>query len=185
MGCVETYANEAGIKLIGDIPIFLALDSADVWCQAGPVQAQFGRFAKSRVLAFRPIIFQRPASVWGNPIYDWDTMLRMAFAGGSMRFRHSLKIFDIVRIDHFRGFVAAWEVPGKDKTAENGKWVSVPGRELFTAVKQALGDLPLIAEDLGVMTPEVEHLRDDFRFPGIRILQYAFSGDARNRDLPQ
>jgi len=111
-------------------------------------------------------------------------MQRDGFAWWTERFRHALSLTDIVRVDHFRGFVAAWEVPGKDKTAERGEWVNVPGRELFAAVKRNLGELPVIAEDLGVMTAEVEELRDSNGFPGMRILQYAFSGDAKNRDLP-
>ena len=100
------------------------------------------------------------------------------------RVAFTLRTVDIVRVDHFRGFAAAWEVPGGDKTAENGRWVEVPGKELFLALKRALGDLPVIAEDLGVITPDVEELRDGFGFPGMRILQFAFGGDAKNHDLP-
>jgi 4-alpha-glucanotransferase len=100
------------------------------------------------------------------------------------RVQATLKTVDIVRIDHFRGFAASWEIPGGDKTAERGRWVEAPGRELFTTIKDVLGDLPIIAEDLGVITPDVEKLRDDFAFPGMRILQFAFSGDTKNIDLP-
>jgi 4-alpha-glucanotransferase len=131
-----------------------------------------------------PDYFSKTGQLWGNPIYDWDAMKQHGFRWWIERFRHLLKLVDIVRVDHFRGFVAAWEVPGGDRTAENGQWVNVPGRELFASVENALGRLPVIAEDLGVMTPEVDALRDEFGFPGMRILQYAFSGDAQNRDLP-
>jgi 4-alpha-glucanotransferase len=111
-------------------------------------------------------------------------MRRDGFKWWIDRVRHSLVTVDIVRVDHFRGFAAAWEVPGGDATAENGRWVDVPGKELFTALKNALGELPVIAEDLGVITPDVEELRDGFGFPGMRILQFAFGGDAKNHDLP-
>lgn len=180
---VKTYANERGVLIIGDIPIFVALDSADVWCRRD--QFKLNDDGSPTVVAgVPPDYFSKTGQLWGNPIYDWDAMRRDGFAWWTERFRHTLKLTNVIRVDHFRGFVAAWEVPGKAETAEHGKWVDVPGLELFSAVTRALGDLPVIAEDLGVMTPEVEALRDRFGFPGMRILQYAFSGDAKNRDLP-
>jgi 4-alpha-glucanotransferase len=180
---LKQYANDNGILIIGDIPIFVALDSADVWCRRDQFKLETDGSPKV-VAGVPPDYFSKTGQLWGNPIYDWQAMQRDGFAWWAQRFRHALRLTDIVRVDHFRGFVAAWEVPGKDQTAENGQWVNVPGRELFSAVKRKLSELPVIAEDLGVMTSEVETLRDSNGFPGMRILQYAFSGDAKNRDLP-
>ena len=180
---LKKYANDKGILIVGDIPIFVALDSADVWIHRE--QFKLNNDGSPVVVSgVPPDYFSKTGQLWGNPIYDWQVMQRDGFAWWTERFRHALSLTDIVRVDHFRGFVAAWEVPGKDKTAERGEWVNVPGRELFAAVKRNLGELPVIAEDLGVMTAEVEELRDSNGFPGMRILQYAFSGDAKNRDLP-
>src|SRR5256885_1909570 len=123
---------------------------------------------------------RKEGQLWGHPLYNWDKMRGDGFAWWLKRVSAALEIFDIVRIDHFRGFAASWEIPGGDRTAERGRWVEVPGRELFTAIRSALGELPIIAEDLGVITPDVEKLRDDFGFPGIRILQFAFSSETKN-----
>ena len=180
---LKNYANERGIKIVGDVPIFVALDSADVW--QNPSQFKLNADGSARVVAgVPPDFFSTTGQLWGNPIYDWEAMRADGFRWWTDRVRATLKTVDIVRVDHFRGFAAAWEVAGADKTAENGEWIDVPGRELFDALKNAFGDLPFWAEDLGVMTPDVENLRDAFGFPGMRILQYAFSGDASNRDLP-
>jgi 4-alpha-glucanotransferase len=180
---LKTYANERGLKIIGDIPIFVALDSADVWSR--PEQFKLNGDGSPKVVAgVPPDFFSKTGQLWGNPIYDWQAMQRDGFGWWIARFRHALKLTDIVRVDHFRGFAAAWEVPGKDKTAEHGEWVKVPGHALFSEVERRFGKLPVVAEDLGVMTPEVETLRNSFDFPGMRILEYAFSGDAKNRDLP-
>lgn len=180
---VKHYANQLGIKIIGDIPIFVALDSADVWCNQSKFKLNPDGSARS-VAGVPPDYFSKTGQLWGNPIYDWDAMRRDEFKWWSARFYATLQTVDVVRVDHFRGFAASWEVPGKDKTAENGHWVQVPGKELFTAFQRSLGDLPIIAEDLGVITPDVEELRDGFGFPGMRILQFAFGGDAKNHDLP-
>jgi 4-alpha-glucanotransferase len=180
---VREYANRKGIKVIGDLPIFVALDSADVWRH----QSQFKLNADGTpkvVSGVPPDYFSKTGQLWGNPIYEWDAMKRDGFTWWADRFRSALRMFDIVRIDHFRGFAACWEVPGEDKTAEHGTWVEAPGRELFAAVKNAVGELPFIAEDLGVITPDVTALRDEFGFPGMRILQYAFGGGPDNQDLP-
>lgn len=180
---LKTYCHAAGIKLIGDIPIFVARDSADVW--TSPEQFKLDEKGNPLVVAgVPPDYFSATGQLWGNPIYNWERMLADGFEWWLRRVRATLEIFDIVRIDHFRGFAASWEVPGRDQTAERGHWVTVPGRELFTAIKRALGDLPIIAEDLGVITPDVEALRDDFGFPGMRILQFGFGGDSHNMDLP-
>lgn len=178
-----SYCKERGVRLIGDIPIFVARDSADVWMN--PEEFKLDEDGNPTVVAgVPPDYFSKTGQLWGNPIYNWERMRADGFRWWIERVRASLELFDIVRIDHFRGFAASWEIPGGDKTAERGRWVEVPGRELFAAIKKALGDLPIIAEDLGVITPDVEALRDDFGLPGMRILQFAFGGDVKNQDLP-
>ncbi|MDT5062593.1 MAG: 4-alpha-glucanotransferase [Acidobacteriota bacterium] len=180
---LKAYCHEHNVKLVGDIPIFVARDSADVWMN--PDEFKLDHAGNPLVVAgVPPDYFSATGQLWGNPIYNWERMLADGFRWWIERVRATLRIFDIVRIDHFRGFAASWEIPGGDKTAERGRWVNVPGRELFTAIRQALGDLPIIAEDLGVITPDVEALRDDFGLPGMRILQFAFGGDTKNLDLP-
>jgi 4-alpha-glucanotransferase len=180
---VRALCRERGIKVIGDIPIFVAHDSVDVW--ANPELFKLDKARNPLVVAgVPPDFFSKTGQLWGNPIYDWERMRADGFQWWVRRVRASLEMFDIVRLDHFRGFAAAWEVPAKDKTAEHGKWINAPGRELFTALKESLGELPIMAEDLGVITPDVEALRDEFNFPGMRILQFAFGGDAGNPHLP-
>ncbi len=180
---LKAYCNEHGISLVGDIPIFVAQDSADVW--TNPDQFKLDSEGRPTVVAgVPPDYFSATGQFWGNPLYNWERMLRDGFRWWIERVRASLQTVDIARIDHFRGFAACWEIPGGDTTAERGRWVEAPGRELFTAIRNALGDLPIIAEDLGVITPDVERLRDSFGFPGMRILQFAFSSDTKNIDLP-
>jgi len=180
---VKEYANRNGVNIIGDIPIFVALDSADVWCNQS--KFKLNRDGTAKVVAgVPPDYFSKTGQLWGNPIYDWDAMRQDDFGWWIARVYSTLQMVDIVRVDHFRGFAASWEVPGDDKTAENGRWVDVPGKALFETLEAALGELPVIAEDLGVITPDVEELRDGFGFPGMRILQFAFGGDAQNHDLP-
>ncbi len=180
---VKRYANERGVKIVGDVPIFISLDSSDVWCN--PSQFKLDEANRPRVVAgVPPDYFSATGQLWGNPIYNWDAMRRDGFKWWIDRVKATLKTVDIVRVDHFRGFAAAWEVPGADKTAVNGKWVDVPGTELFNALQNAIGDLPFWAEDLGVITPDVTELRDGFGFPGMRILQFAFGGDPKSHDLP-
>ncbi|MGQ0540906.1 MAG: 4-alpha-glucanotransferase [Blastocatellia bacterium] len=180
---LKEYANKHGVRIIGDIPIFVALDSADVWCN----QDKFKLNADGTpevVAGVPPDYFSKTGQLWGNPIYDWDAMKADEFRWWTARVAFTLRTVDVVRIDHFRGFAASWEVPGGDETAENGRWVDVPGKELFSTLRQHMVRLPVIAEDLGVITPDVEELRDMYRFPGMKILQFAFGGDARNHDLP-
>lgn len=180
---LKKYAGDKGIKIVGDVPIFIALDSADVWCNQE--KFKLNKDGTPKVVAgVPPDYYSKTGQRWGNPIYDWNRMREDNFGWWISRVRNALQTVDIVRVDHFRGFAAAWEVPGGDKTAENGQWVSVPGKELFEALKNALGELPFWAEDLGVITPDVEELRDYFDFPGMRILQFAFGGDTKNHDLP-
>jgi len=180
---LRSYCHMMGIKLVGDIPIFVAQDSADVWTQ--PEQFKLDENEKPIVVAgVPPDYFSKTGQMWGNPIYNWERMLADGFSWWIKRVKATLQIVDILRIDHFRGFAACWEIPGGDKTAERGRWVNVPGRELFHAIKNALGELPIMAEDLGVITPDVVALRDEFGFPGMRILQFGFSSDPKNKDLP-
>jgi 4-alpha-glucanotransferase len=180
---LKTNCNARGINLVGDIPIFVAHDSADVW--TNPDQFKLNEDGSPVVVAgVPPDYFSATGQLWGNPLYNWDHMRVDGFKWWIRRVRATLDTYDIARIDHFRGFAACWEIPGGDKTAERGRWVEAPGRELFTAIRAALGELPIIAEDLGVITPDVEALRDDFGFPGMRILQFGFSSTPKNFDLP-
>jgi 4-alpha-glucanotransferase len=180
---VKEYANRGGVSIAGDIPIFIALDSADVWCNQDKFKLNDDGSPKV-VAGVPPDYFSKTGQLWGNPIYDWDAMRADGFGWWIARVRHTLETVDVVRVDHFRGFAASWEVPGGDETAENGRWVDVPGNDLFETLKRELGELPFWAEDLGVITPDVEHLRDSFGLPGMRILQFAFGGDSKNHDLP-
>lgn len=180
---LREYCHGKGVKIIGDIPIFVAHDSADVWSH--PEQFKLDERGRPTVVAgVPPDYFSRTGQLWGNPIYNWERMKSEAFGWWVERARAMLSLVDIIRIDHFRGFAAYWEIPGGDETAERGSWVFAPGRELFRAIKSELGVLPIIAEDLGFITPDVIKLRDEFDFPGMRILQFAFSSDATNKDLP-
>jgi 4-alpha-glucanotransferase len=180
---LKEYALSRGVKIIGDIPIFVSYDSADVWTH--PRWFKLDEEGAPLVVAgVPPDYFSKTGQLWGNPIYDWEKMKETDFRWWIERFKANFKLFDIIRLDHFRGFAACWEVPAGDETAERGRWVEVPGRELLSALKQQMGELPIIAEDLGVITKDVEALRDDFNLPGMRILQFAFSSDSANIDLP-
>jgi len=173
---LKKYANDNGILIIGDIPIFVAYDGADAWVH--PEIFCLDANGKPTVVAgVPPDFFSKTGQYWGNPLYNWSALRSSGFAWWIARFKNSLGLYDIIRIDHFRGFEAYWEIPAAEKTAVNGKWVKAPGRELFAAIKKALGTLPIISEDLGVITPEVESLRDEFGFYGMKILQFGFSGN--------
>jgi 4-alpha-glucanotransferase len=180
---LHSFANEKGIAVIGDISIYVAFDSADVWCNRDLFKLEPDGKPKF-VAGVPPDYFSKTGQLWGNPTYDWELMRENGFHWWTERIRFNLKLFDIARIDHFIGFGRAWEVPGTEETAVNGEWVEIPGRELFTALYDDLGEIPLIAEDLGEMTPEIERLRDEFGIPGMRVLQFAFGGDAGNIHLP-
>lgn len=180
---LKTYCRDRHISIVGDTPIFVALDSADVW--TNPEMFKLAPDRRPIVVAgVPPDYFSKTGQLWGNPIYNWDAMRATGFRWWIDRLSAAFRTIDVLRIDHFRGFSAAWEVPGQDKTAERGRWVEVPGRELFTTLRNTFGELPIIAEDLGVITPDVEALRDDFGFPGMRVLQFAFRGDSKTIDLP-
>jgi 4-alpha-glucanotransferase len=164
------------VRVMGDIPIFVAHDSADVW--AHPELFQLRPDGRPSVVAgVPPDYFSATGQLWGNPLYRWDVMARSGFAWWVARFRHTLRQMDLVRLDHFRGFEAYWEVPGDAETAVDGRWTKGPGAALFVALRDALGDLPIVAENLGVITPEVEALRREFGFPGMAILQFAWGTD--------
>ena len=179
---LKAEANRRGIQLIGDLPIYVAHDSADVW--ANPDQFQLRPDGRPAVQAgVPPDYFSATGQLWGNPIYDWDRMRAEGFAWWIRRMRAMFAMFDVVRIDHFRGFEAYWEVPGDHRTAEHGRWVKAPGEALFTAITEALGPLPIIAENLGMITPEVEALRERFGYPGMSILQFAFGSDGSANDF--
>ena len=180
---VRAAAHDAGIRILGDVPIFVAHDSADVWANPGLFQLD-ARGAPTVVAGVPPDYFARTGQLWGNPLYRWDVMRRDGYAWWIARLRATLAMVDLVRLDHFRGFEACWEVPAGDPTAEHGRWVEGPGDHFFDAVRSALGALPVIAEDLGHITPPVVALRDWLELPGMRILQFAFGSSARNPYLP-
>jgi 4-alpha-glucanotransferase len=171
------YANERDIKIIGDIPIFVSNDSSDVW--AHRELFDLNEDGTPRVVAgVPPDYFSETGQLWGNPLYRWDVLEATGYKWWVERVRATLAQVDIIRLDHFRGFEKYWEVPGGEPTAINGRWVEGPGPKLFEALQQALGDdLPIIAEDLGLITPEVHQLRDQFNLPGMRVLQFAFGTD--------
>lgn len=179
---VRAACRAKGIQLMGDVPIYVAHDSADVWSNPG----QFKLDVRGNPLVqagVPPDYFSATGQLWGNPIYAWDRMQADGYAWWIRRMRAALAMFDLVRLDHFRGFAAFWEVPGTDTTAINGRWVPGPGAALFEAMTQALGPLPIVAENLGVITPEVEALRERFGYPGMAILQFAFGGDGQANDF--
>ena len=173
---LRTYANQRGIAIIGDIPIFVAYDSADVWSHRELFLLDEGGNS-TFVAGVPPDYFSSTGQRWGNPLYDWDAMKQTCYQWWIDRFKATFELFDSVRVDHFRGFEAAWHIRAGEKTAERGEWVTGPGETFFDAVQSALGRLSIIAEDLGVITPEVLALRDRYNFPGMKILQFAFDSD--------
>ena len=180
---VKKYANDNGIKIIGDIPIFVAVDSSDAW--ANPEIFLFDPELKPvKVAGVPPDYFSATGQLWGNPLYDWDKLKELNYKWWVDRVRANLSTCDIIRIDHFRGFEAYWAVPYGDDTAINGQWVKGPGIDLFNKIKEELGELPIIAEDLGLMTQGVIDLRDATGFPGMKILGFAFDSEEENDYLP-
>jgi len=180
---LRKYANENGIKIIGDMPIFIAYDSSDLWANK-----EYFTVDEEGNLTFiagvPPDYFSETGQLWGNPLYKWDEMEKDDFLWWRNRFSSLFEIVDIVRIDHFRGFEAFWKIPGGEKTAQKGKWTKAPGEKLFRSLKKHLGELPILAEDLGVITPPVEELRDQFGFPGMKVLQFAFGTKMETKFLP-
>ncbi len=184
---LKGFANEHNIKIVGDIPIFVAYDSADVWSHA----ELFYLDEKGQTIVVAgvpPDYFSSKGQYWGNPLYKWDVLASTGYQWWVERFRSVFKLYDIVRLDHFRGFAAYWEVPvNEEQTAADGRWVKGPGVPFFKAVRDQLGDQPIIAEDLGVITPDVVEIRETMGFPGMRVLQFAFGAfetDATDPYLP-
>lgn len=181
---LKEYASDLAIQIIGDIPIYVAHDSADVWANPEIFQLDPETGLAAQMAGVPPDYFSETGQLWGNPVYNWEKLQETHFAWWIDRFRALLKLVDIIRIDHFRGFEAYWSVPQGEETAMNGEWVKAPGIAFFEELKKQLGRLPILAEDLGVITPEVEELRDRFDFPGMKVLQFAFGSDNANPFLP-
>jgi 4-alpha-glucanotransferase len=180
---LKAFANENGIRIIGDIPIFVAYDSAEVW--AKPELFFLDKKGKPTVVAgVPPDYFSPTGQLWGNPLYRWEVHAQTGYAWWIERVRAVLKLIDIIRVDHFRGFAGYWEVAAGMPTAEIGQWVPGPGAGLFYAIENALGGLPIIAEDLGEITPDVVELREKLNLPGMKVLQFSFSGDPYEPFLP-
>jgi 4-alpha-glucanotransferase len=180
---LRAYALGKGVRFVGDLPIFIAHHSADCWARPDLYELD-AQFQPTVVAGVPPDYFSATGQRWGNPLYRWDAFAREGYRWWIARVRRQLALADVVRIDHFRGFAGYWEIPASCPTAMQGRWASGPGKALFTAIEQALGKAPIIAEDLGVITPDVEALRDAFAFPGMRIVQFAFSDTAAHAFLP-
>ncbi|MCW6036491.1 4-alpha-glucanotransferase [Spirulina subsalsa FACHB-351] len=181
---LRKYANEKGIQIIGDVSIYVCENSAEVWSHPEIFKLDAQTLEPLYRAGVPPDYFSATGQLWGNPVYDWDKLQETGFAWWIERFRATLQYVDVVRIDHFRGFEAYWQVPGKETNAIKGEWIPCPGGEFFETLGQQLGSLPVLAEDLGIITPEVEELRDRFDFPGMKILLFAFGGGADHPYLP-
>ncbi len=180
---LKKYANQRGVQLFGDLPIFVAGNSADVWANR-PLFHLDEEDQPTLVAGVPPDYFSDTGQRWGNPLYRWEKLAEDGYSWWLARFRWNLQLFDLVRVDHFRGFVACWAIPASEPTAINGSWLPAPGEQLFQALLAEFGELPIIAEDLGLITPEVEQLRDRFGLPGMKILQFAFDSGPDNPYLP-
>ncbi len=180
---LKHYANSKGLKIIGDIPIFVAYDSADVW--SNPELFFLAENGQPSIVAgVPPDYFSKEGQLWGNPLYRWDILARTGYDWWIRRLRITLAQVDIVRLDHFRGFEDYWAVPVAEETAINGRWVKGPGAAFFENLRNVLGELPIIAEDLGLISKKVSRLRDNFKLPGMKILQFAFGSGPDNPYLP-
>ena len=173
---LKDYTNSLGIKIIGDIPIYVAEDSVDAWSAPENFKMNVKEMKPLFVAGCPPDMFYATGQLWGNPIYDWDAMKKNNYKWWISRIKESLKLYDIVRIDHFRGFEAYWQIPYGEPTAVNGKWVKGPGMSLFNAVKKELGEIDVIAEDLGFLTEEVKEFLAETGYPGMKILEFGFGG---------
>ena len=180
---LKNYAHSRGVRLIGDLPFFVSPDSSDVW--AHPELFLLDEHLRPRFVAgVPPDYFSEQGQLWGNPVYDWDVLRQSGYRWCIDRVRAIRTHVDLIRLDHFRGFAAAWHVEAGAATALSGEWIPGPGNDFFSSVQQELGDLPFIAEDLGIITPDVSTLRDQFQLPGTRVLQFAFDGAPDNPYLP-
>lgn len=180
---LKHYANQNAVRIIGDVPIYVSADSADVWSLPELFDLD-QELNPINVAGVPPDYFSENGQLWGNPVFNWSEHQRTSFDWWKMRIEHNLRMFDMIRIDHFRGFASFWAIPANEKNAINGKWIEAPGEELFDELKFSFGDLPIIAEDLGILTDDVEHLLEKCNFPGMKVLQFAFCGDNNNHHLP-
>lgn len=181
---LRKYANDKKIQIIGDVSIYVCHNSSDVWAHPKLFKLNPETLESAYIAGVPPDYFSETGQLWGNPVYDWDACQATDFEWWISRFKATLQYVDWVRVDHFRGFEAYWQVPASEETAMNGEWVKAPGDAFFETLAEKLGDLPVLAEDLGVITPEVEALRDRFEFPGMKILMFAFGGDPNDTHLP-
>ncbi len=180
---IKSYAQRKKIRIIGDIPLYVALDSADAWANPGIFEFDDDR-KPIRVGGVPPDYFSETGQLWGNPLFRWDVLKKTNYHWWVERIKTNLFLYDIIRIDHFRGFAGYWAVDYGEKTAIKGEWVPGPGKDFFHVIQAVFGELPIIAEDLGVMTAEVEELRDEFHLPGMKILEFAFDSSEANEYLP-
>lgn len=181
---LRRYANAQKIQIVGDIPIYVAHNSADVWAHPEAFRLDFQTGEAAEMAGVPPDYFSATGQLWGNPIYNWEHLEATGFDWWVRRVRENLAQVDILRIDHFRGLEAYWSVPAGEETAVNGRWVKAPGNALFAKLLEELGSLPIIAEDLGAIDAPVLEMRDRFGFPGMKVLQFAFNGGADNPYLP-
>jgi 4-alpha-glucanotransferase len=181
---LKQYANDRGIQILGDLPIYVAHDSAEVWAHPEYFCLDPETGSTTLMAGVPPDFFSSTGQLWGNPIYNWERLQQDNFKWWVERFQAMLQCVDLIRIDHFRGFESYWAIPAGEETAMYGDWKTAPGEALFLCLAEQLGRLPIIAEDLGFITPEVEALRDQFEFPGMKILHFAFDGDSSNPYLP-
>lgn len=180
---LKAYANSKGVRIIGDIPLYVSFDSVDVWANQD-IFLLDGDAKPIQVGGVPPDYFSETGQLWGNPVFDWERVAERDFDWWLARVHFNLRMFDRVRVDHFRGLESFWAIPAAEETAIVGEWLPAKGHELFRKLKGELGTLEVIAEDLGIITPEVEKLRDDFNLPGMKVLQFAFGSDATNMNLP-
>lgn len=180
---LKEYANKNNIKIVGDVPLYVSGDSSDIWANTDIFMLD-ADLNPTQVGGVPPDYFSETGQLWGNPVFDWARLAERNYDWWVARMHFNLRMFDLVRIDHFRGLESFWAIPAEEETAINGKWLPAHGRELLQMLKNQLGVLNFIAEDLGIITLEVDQLREDFNLPGMKVLQFAFTTDATNKDLP-
>jgi len=180
---LKEYSNSKGVQIVGDVPLYVSGESADVWANTDIFLLDENR-QPIEVGGVPPDYFSETGQLWGNPVFNWQRLKERDYDWWMARLHFNLNFFNLVRIDHFRGLESYWSVPSNEKTAINGKWVPAFGNEMLAKLKSQIGDLPFIAEDLGLITPEVDKLREDFNLPGMKVIQFAFTSDTSNKDLP-
>jgi 4-alpha-glucanotransferase len=180
---LKEYANAQGVEIVGDVPLYVSGESADVWANTD-IFLLDENLEPTEVGGVPPDYFSETGQLWGNPVFDWQRLKARDYDWWMARLHFNLNMFNLVRIDHFRGLESYWSIPANEITAINGNWVPAFGHEMLAKLKSQIGELPLIAEDLGIITPEVDKLREEFNLPGMKVLQFAFGTDASNKDLP-